>query len=247
MKNVYVYGGSFNELLNLINYLICNKIVPYNIKDYKYIPVLLEQVIDINISSNESVIKQINNKIGSDVFNTIFYIFLSNHEYKEIIIFHFIINSIKYKNKIFHMRNIKSVNEGLKISKYVSRENHKFKGFLRFVELKNKVLYAEFSPSNNIIFLLSKHFKKRLSNEYWVIKDVGRNIISIYNKKDFYILDGDNFKLTVNDKSDLEEDIENMWKEFYKVIGIKERKNDRCRMNFMPKKYWKYITEVKDL
>ena len=145
------------------------------------------------------------------------------------------------------MRNIKSVNEGLKISKYVSRENHKFKGFLRFVELKNKVLYAEFSPSNNIIFLLSKHFKKRLSNEYWVIKDVGRNIISIYNKKDFYILDGNNFKLTVNDKSDLEEDIENMWKEFYKVIGIKERKNDRCRMNFMPKKYWKYITEVKDL
>ena len=72
------------------------------------------------------------------------------------------------------------------------------------------------------------------------------NIISIYNKKDFYILDGDKFKLTVNDKSDLEEDIENMWKEFYKVIGIKERKNERCRMNFMPKKYWKYITEVRD-
>ena len=36
------------------------------------------------------------------------------------------------------------------------------------------------------------------------------------------------------------------WKDFYKTIGIKERKNDRCRMNFMPKKYWKYILEMSD-
>ena len=41
-------------------------------------------------------------------------------------------------------------------------------------------------------------------------------------------------------------DIQNLWKEFYKTIGIAKRKNDRCRMNFMPKKYWKYIIEVSD-
>ena len=37
-----------------------------------------------------------------------------------------------------------------------------------------------------------------------------------------------------------------MWKSFYDTIGIKERNNERCRMNFMPKKYWKYIVEMSD-
>ena len=42
-----------------------------------------------------------------------------------------------------------------------------------------------------------------------------------------------------------EEMFDDLWKTFYKTIGIKERKNERCRQNFMPKKYWQYITEVK--
>ena len=46
--------------------------------------------------------------------------------------------------------------------------------------------------------------------------------------------------------SDDEKTFEELWIEFYNTIGIKERKNDRCRMNFMPKKYWKYITEMSD-
>ena len=73
------------------------------------------------------------------------------------------------------MRNLKCVDASLKISKYVSNENHKLKGFLRFQELENHILYAEISPTNNVLELLSIHFKKRLKNEYWIIKDVGRN------------------------------------------------------------------------
>ena len=62
------------------------------------------------------------------------------------------------------------------------------------------------------------------------------------DKMEFYILDSD---IDIK-KFDSEDYYEDMWKEFYKTIGIKERKNDRCRMNFMPKKYWKYIVEVSD-
>ena len=44
-----------------------------------------------------------------------------------------------------------------------------------------------------------------------------------------------------------EKEIQELWKTFYKTVAIKERKNERCRMNFMPKKYWKYIIELEDL
>ena len=50
-------------------------------------------------------------------------------------------------------------------------------------ELKNKCLYAEIEPVNNILFLISNHFKNRLKNEYWIIKDNKHNLISIYDKK----------------------------------------------------------------
>ena len=75
----------------------------------------------------------------------------------------------------------------------------------------------------------------------WIIKDVNRKILSVYDKNEFYIVDESEFKLLNFTLSDNEESIQNMWKSFYNTIGIKERKNDRCRMNFMPKKYWKYI------
>ena len=92
---------------------------------------------------------------------------------------------------------------------------------------------------------VSKHFTERLKNEFWIIKDKKRRILSIYDKKQFVIVLEEDFQLILRE-SEEEEKIEALWKAFYKTIGIKERKNERCRRNFMPKKYWKYITEVKD-
>ena len=43
-----------------------------------------------------------------------------------------------------------------------------------------------------------------------------------------------------------EEFIEDLWKNYFKTIAIKERKNLRCQQNFMSKKYWKNIIEMED-
>ncbi len=120
------------------------------------------------------------------------------------------------------------------------------KGFLRFKELENKVLYAEIEPTNDVILLVSDHFKRRLCNEYWIIRDVKRGLLSIYNKKKYIVVLEENFTFNTLTLSEEEKDIESLWKVFYKTIGIDARRNDRCRRNFMPKKYWKYILEVED-
>lgn len=243
MNYIYLYDNTFINLLNLIKFLIIKKTVPHNIKDISYQPTLFEETIHLNIFEEENTIEEFLKIFGSKVFNMIYYVFLSSNENKEIIIFYFLVNYLKHNNKVFYLRNNKSVYEALKIAKYVSRENHKFKGFLRFKEINNNILYAEFAPENNIIFLLSKHFKNRLKNERWIIKDVKRNILSIYDKKEFYIVNGEDLNIIINNSDD-EIFIEDLWKSFYKTIGIETRKNDRCRINFMPKKYWQYITEV---
>lgn len=246
MNNIYIYNNSFISLLNLIRKLISDNIVPTNIKDESYNASLFDNVIRLEISNNENIIDEVLGRIGKNIFKIIYYVFLSKDENKELIIYYFYLNSLKYKKEIVYMRNLKCVNKALSISQYVSRENHKYKGFVRFKELKNNVLYAEIEPENDILYILSNHFKNRLKNEYWIIKDNKRDILSIYDKNDYYLVMQEEFVLLTNELSDREKEIEDMWKSFYKTIGIKERKNDRCRNNFMPKKYWKYIIEMSE-
>ena len=243
---IYIYDGNFITLLNLIKELIKNKIIPLNIKDNNYNANLFDKLINLNMNENEEIIKKIIDNLGINIFNTIYKIYLSNHNNKELLIYYFIVYSIKYHNNIYYMCNIPVINECLKVCKYVQNENHKMKGFLRFKELNNQVLYAEISPENNILPILVKHFKDRLRSEYWIIKDVKRNIVAIYNQKDVIIQSCDDVNIKLNEYSNNEMKFEELWKIFYQTIGIKERKNERCRMNFMPKKYWQYILEVSD-
>lgn len=245
MENVYLYEGDFISLLSLIMYLLKNNIKPSNIKKENYFPSLIENTIYLSVDKNEKIIEQLTQILGSYIIRSMFYVFLSSEENKELILYYFLLNALKYKEKVIDYRNLKCVREVLRISTYVSREAHRMKGFLRFKELKSHVLYAEMEPTNDILFLLSCHFSKRLKNEFWIIKDNKRKILSIYDKNKFAFFDEKEVKI-VNAKSSEEENIETLWKTFYRTIGIKERKNDRCRMNFMPKKYWKYITEVKE-
>jgi len=246
MNDVFIYNDSFVSLMALIEYLVDNKIKPDNIKNQEYSPTLFENIINLKIN-DDNALDNIVNKTSSNIFKTIYYIYLSSDENKELIIYYFYLNSLKYKNNIFNMRKLKCVNSALKISQFVSRENHKYKGFVRFRELSNNILYAEIEPKNNILEILGKHFKQRLRNEYWIIKDVRRNLICLYDKKDILILNSDSFSLHTTNNSDNEDKYKNMWTLFYNTIGIESRKNDRCRMNFMPKRYWKYITEMEDV
>lgn len=246
MKKVYIYEGDFTSLLNTILYLLKNNLKIENIKRENYQPSLFEQTINLSIPNNEKIIEQVKNTFGEYGFRAMYYAFLSEEENKELIIYYFFRNAIKYRKNIMYYHNLKCVSEILRISNYVVHESHKMKGFLRFKELEQSVLYAEMEPTNDILFLISCHFARRLKNEFWIIKDNKRKIISVYDKKNFIIVNEDEFKLTIQNESEFEETIETLWKTFYKTIGIKERKNDRCRRNFMPKKYWKYITEVKE-
>ncbi len=243
MNNIYIYNDTFNSLLSLIYELSINKIKPYNIKNTSYNKSLFDNLIYLNIDYDDIYIKFINK--SNILFNYLYILYLSNDINKEIIMYYFYINYLKYGNKVFYLRNFKCVSETLRINKYVRGECHKFKGFTRFKELHNGVLYANINPTNNILDLLSNHFKTRLKNEYWIIKDVSRHILSIYNKKDYIIIDESNLKVDLRVSSN-EEMYQDLWKNFYNTIGIKSRHNDRCRMNFMPKKYWKYILEMSD-
>lgn len=69
---------------------------------------------------------------------------------------------------------------------------------------------------------------------------------SIYDKKKYYLISGNNINILEIKNNNQEENIEDLWTTFFNTIGITERKNKRCQMNFMPKKYWKYMIEMRE-
>ena len=246
MNKTYLYDNNFSSLLALIYCLLISKQEVNSIKSNKdYIPNLLDEPVHLKIDKVEEKAQLLKNKLTNEIIHTIYYTYLSSNNDKEIHIFNFIKNSIIYKNQIFYRRNLESVVEVEKISKYVGREAHKLKGFLRFKEM-NGFYYAEIEPTNNVIPILVKHFQERLKNEAWIIKDKSRNIYALYDtKKVVYLTEKDIIKLNLN-ISNNEELIEDLWKTFFKTVAIKERTNLKCQKNFMPKKYWKNILEMED-
>ena len=242
MNSVYLYNGSFDSLLSLIFTLLDKNIIPSDIKSEKeYKLNIIDNFINID-TSNYSY----NNILSLRIMYTIFRVYLSNDERKELIIYYFIKNALIYKNKIFNHKNLNCVLHTIRINKYVGNEAHKLKGFLRFKEIKNGFYYGEMAPNNNVIFLISEHFKKRLNNEYFLIKDTKRNIYAFYDKKKITYLNDEDIKELNLEYSGCELEIESLWKDFFKTIGIKERSNYKAQRNFMPKRYWKYIIEMEN-
>ncbi len=243
MSNIYLYNGDYSSLLNLIIELLKQKINPDNIKNCDYEPNLLEQIVNLKLDNKNNL--KILNKMPKIILKSIYYVYLSNNENKELLIFEFLKYAFKYKEDVFRYRNIDSINEVIKIIKYVGSEAHKLKGFLRFKQVKN-FYYAVIEPTNNVISILATHFKKRLSEELWIIYDKKRNIYALYDLKKVIYLKESEFKSLNLDLDENEKNIEELWKTFFKTISIKERKNLKCQMNFMPKKYWKNMLEMED-
>lgn len=245
MNNIYIYDGGFISFISLVVELFKRKIIPDDIKlADSYEIGLFDKEIFLKVELDNKNIELIKKKLSKEALYCIYNVFLSNNKNKEMIIYDFLINYFKYKNKVFGMIRIDSVNESIKISKYVREETHKLKGFLRFKKMKNNFYYGEISPTNNVIGLLSNHFSKRLKEDYWIIKDTDRGIYAIYDKKKVIYLTNDEVISLNLESSDSEELIEDLWKTFHKTVAIASRENRRCQQNFMPKKYWKNMLEM---
>lgn len=242
LDNSYLYDGSINGLFSVIFDCMKLKIVPRNIiSENDYQDNLLE--VPVSIETNEDKFEFIYDKlkkISNISLYKVYTSFLSGSLNKDIIIFKYVLSILKYGNDFNYMKNKKCLIEINNISAKVSKEAHRMKGFIRFKEIQGNILYAKIEPENNVLEVVAKHFKERLKNELWIIEDIKRSISVIYNKKDYIVLN--TFGINIDNNS--EEIYEKLWKNYYQNINIKERKNLRCQMNFMPKKYWKYLIEM---
>lgn len=159
---------------------------------------------------------------------------------KEQIAFEYIKKLMQVKSPIRKRLSLTEVIKFNDILHKVTYETHKLTGFLRFTECSGGVLYAPYSPANNITDMLMRHFSERLKCEKFIIHDIKRKIAGIYNGSEWTLgyLNEAEICLSENEKA-----FENLWKKYYNAVNIEERPHEKQMKSYMPVRYWKFLPE----
>lgn len=245
MYNVFLYDGTFDGFLTCV-YKVLSMQIDENrvliVEKAKYQPMLFDNPVYIDLDKNKSqeLRQRIITASDKNTFKKIYYCFLAEAQNKETYILEYIKLVLRYGKKVKYLYHDDTVNFIEKVYKNVSREIGKYMGLMRFNETNGGVLYAQFEPANNILVPISYFFKERLKNFKWIIHDKKREKLSIYDTKTVKFLNRTDLNTSFSDEESL---YQNLWKCYFKIMAIEERKNLKLQQQNMPKKYWKYLTE----
>lgn len=242
---VYVYDGTFLGLMSVVFECYYRHVQPYDIEaDINIQSSIMCEYYDIETDfiKAERVINAISEKISKKALTAIFHTFLSELLDREINILKFIKIGFKSGASVIHRLNFDCVAYVMNASKKISSEAHLYLGFIRFQKLSGGIYFSRIEPKGRILPLIITHFQNRFSDMPFIICDMTHSECIVFNGKEACI---QNFKQIPNlhlDNNELH--FQDMWREFYNTISIKERNNERYRMSSMPKRFWKYITEL---
>lgn len=239
---IYEYDGSFEGLMCCVFESYYRREIPLDIMPHFKVQTNFLPSIKVTTDSIKSgrVIKSIPRKMGNQTLNFVKYAFLSCVSQKELYILLFLRKGYYYGPPVMTMLADDVVNRLFKAVKYLKNESHLIEGFLRF-SVFNDGLAAQIEPENCVLPIIGSHFCRRYPGEYFLIYDRTYDIVFVHDSCEHSIVPAENFTMPEPDEEEIH--FRELWKLFYNTIGIQERRNPKCRMSNMPKRYWKYMTE----
>lgn len=239
---VYRYDGSFDGLLCCVFESYEKKEIPADILSPEVGQTTLLPVKEISTDLKKAtrVLNSIPKAMGYDALELVRHAYLTCLEHKERFILLFLRIGYKKGYSVMNMLADDVVGTLIQAVKYLNRESHLMREFIRFSVL-NQSLVAEIEPNNCVLPLLTRHFCERFPEERFLIHDKTHGMALVYQPYQCAIIPVDSLEMPEPDEE--EEAFRDLWRLFYKTIEIKERHNPKCRMTHMPMRYWKYMTE----
>ncbi len=126
----------------------------------------------------------------------------------------------------------------------VRREAHRFQGLLRFSEMADGSLLAVFAPRHHVLPLIMPHFADRFPGEEWVIYDEARQVAGLYDRGSLTFAQ----VAEINPReSASEQEVQSLWRVFFRELAIKQRLNPALQQQHMPKYTWKNLPEMREM
>lgn len=240
---IYKYDGTIDGIFSCIFESFTKKEKPDLVTDQEVQLLFDGQIryVKTDYNNNKRIITALYRYIGINALSDIRYAFRLGNPNKATVIFKYIYKTFEERKNISAKFSEQVVLDFYDTIKKIANEVHKMKGFIRFNECANGVYYAHFSPDNDITDLLLPHFKLRFKNMPFVIHDVKRNVLALYDGKESKVIKATS-TLYVH-LSEEEENFQKLWKTYYNSVNIKERKNEKLMNAFMPIRYHEHLTE----
>lgn len=159
---------------------------------------------------------------------------------KESVAFEYIRLIIESGGAVRGMLANPTVIEMTEIRTRVFGEAHRLKGLLRFMENADGVLYAPYSPDNDITEILAVHFAARFGAQPFVIHDIKRKLAALYDGNEIVMTRADDAEIYL---SEYESYFQNLWKQYYNSVNIASRPHEKQMRGSMPVRYWKFLPE----
>jgi probable DNA metabolism protein len=248
---VIIYDGTFEGLLSAVFDIYEQKVAPINITPDTQSMLFGHQVL---LAKDESKSERVFNGIckygGMATCDMLFHTFTSKAPMVEMDILRYLQLLFRLKRDVSGMMGESYILRVRQLQRKVTREAHRMLMFIRFEQAKDGTYFAPIAPQYDVLKIIVSHFKDRFNDQTWVIYDTARNYGVHFDGKDVALITIDestfnveNGRLSPSMVADGEMEYQHLWQVFFKEIAIKERKNLKLQQNFMPKRFWKYLTE----
>lgn len=250
---IFIYDKTFEGLLTAVFDAYSRKSFPdLLIQEGEPLPLFYDEVVTIcpDEQKSDRVWKGIQKKISATARTLLMTSWLSELPDIDMLLFRYMRKAIDAPNSIEMNFGDPDVLEVSKIAKQVSHEHHRVIQFLRFQKAIDGTFFAAIEPMYNVLPLTTNHLKKRFADQKWLLYDMKRKYGFYYDlnevtevrfeKKEAHLLSG----FLQDELLDHDEKLfQQLWKEYFKSIGIKERTNPKLHRQNMPARFWKYMTE----
>lgn len=252
---IFTYDKTFDGLLSCVFFAYEQKKFPdFILSESDQKPLFVDEQYRIITEKEKSlrVWKALEKKLSKIARNMMLSVWLSELPETEMLLFRYIRKNIDHPEGVEMNFGDDDVLRIKEIAQKVAKEAEQLRQFVRFQETADGIYFAPVSPRYDVLSLIVSHFQSRYAGQPWIIYDTNRNTGLYYDTRSvvevsFSQKDLSDLRLGVLDEEKLSSDetfFQQMWKEYFKSTTIKERINLKLQRQHMPRRYWKYLTEM---
>ena len=253
---VFFYDKTFDGLLTAIFDAYTRKSFPDKLLSEDDIaPLFATEIHTVHTQTDKAnrVWTALQKKISKFACNMITYAWLSELPESDELLFRYICKNFDSKQSIEMNFADADVLELKQLAQKVSQEKMRIIQFVRFQKTADDIYFAPIEPMYNVLPFTIHYFKDRFADQRWIVYDMKRNYGFHYNLHEaveITLNSMENFadgRLKDELMAENEKLFQDLWKNYFKSITIKERINPKLHRQHMPQRYWKYLTEKQPL
>ena len=254
---IYVFDGTMTGLLSCVFRAFQFKQFDVHVTQDPHAQTgLFDDVV--MVPSNDEHAKRVwtalKSKVSSRSLRYFYYSFLSEQDAAFNHMFGFAIYVFKKAYKVDQDYGHADVLGISQWAKQVGREKHRMEAFVRFKKCQDGLFLSLVKPDFNVLPIITRHFKQRYQDQTWLIYDEQRKYGIYYDLNQVHQIEmnphavdqnlatgfSQDFSIELDDEEVL---YDQLWKDYFNSVNIQARKNMKLHIQYVPKRYWRYMNE----